>query len=70
MSQDAPERKLKRLSAMCPPDLHAAFMGMAERSGESAGMILRGLVSEALDRGRRGEPIVRGLLASAPASAA
>lgn len=57
MSQAAPERKLKRLSALCPPDLHAAFMGMAERSGESAGVLLRSLAAEAVERARRGEPL-------------
>ncbi len=66
MSQDAPDRKLKRLSAMCPPDLHEAFLCLADRSGESAGMILRRLVAEAVERAKRGEPITLQLQPEAP----
>lgn len=66
MSQDAPDRKLKRLSAMCPPELHAAFMGIAERSGESAGVILRGLAAEAVERAKRGEAITLRLQPEVP----
>ncbi len=66
MLQIASARKSRRLVALCPPELHEAFLCLADRTGESAGVILRGLVSEAIERARRGEPIVRGLTASAP----
>ena len=61
MLQVAPERKSKRLVALCPPDLHGAFMDIALRSGESAGVLLRRLVSEAVDQARKGQPIGRRL---------
>ena len=66
MSQMAPARKTRRLVALCPDDMHEAFFAVVDRSGESAGVILRGLVSEAIERARRGEPIVRGLTVGAP----
>ena len=66
MLQILPARKSKRLVALCPDDMHEAFLSLADRTGESAGVILRGLVSEALELARRGEPIVRGLTAGAP----
>ena len=47
--------------------MHAAFFAVVDRTGESAGVILRGLVNEAIERAHRGEPIVRGLTAGAPA---
>ena len=67
MLQMQPSRKSRRLVALCPPEQHEAFLRLADSTGESAGMILRGLITEALDRARRGEPIVRGLMADAPA---
>ncbi len=66
MLQIAPARKSRRLVAVCPDDMHAAFFDVVDRTGESAGVILRGLVNEAIERARRGEPIVRGLTAGAP----
>ena len=66
MPQASPARKTCRLVALCPDDMHREFMGLVDRSGESAALILRGLVQEAIDRARRGEPVVRGLRAGAP----
>ena len=66
MLQIQPARKSKRLVARCPPEQHEAFLRLADATGESAGTIIRSLMTEALDRARRGEPIVRGLTAGAP----
>ena len=64
--QTEPARKSRRLVALCPDAMHDEFFAVVDRSGESAGVILRGLVSEAIERARRGEPIVRGLTVGAP----
>lgn len=69
MLQAAPARKIRRLVALCPDEMHEAFLRLADRTGESGGLILRQLVNEAIERAARGEPIVRGLTAGAPASA-
>ena len=52
-----PPRKSKPLTVLCPPDLHAAFMDVAMRSGESAGVILRRFVSDTVERARKGERV-------------
>ncbi len=65
--QSAPARKIYRLVAHCPEAVHAEFLNLADRTGESGSAILRQLVGEAIERGRRGEPIVRGLMAGARA---
>ena len=67
MLQIPPVRKSRRLVAVCPDELHTAFFDVVDRTGESAGVILCALVGEAIDRARRGEPVVRGLMADAPA---
>ncbi len=48
-------RKSKPLTVLCPPELHAAFMDVAMRSGESAGVLLRRLVADTVERARKGE---------------
>ncbi len=58
MLQPSPVLKSKRLVALCPPDLHEAFLCLADRTGESAGVILRSLVAEAVERAKRGEPLM------------
>ena len=50
MSRNAPEPKLMRISALCPAEMHREFMSLVDRMGESAGMILRALIHEAIDR--------------------
>ena len=66
MLQTASARKPKRLVAVCPDELHSAFFAIVDRTGESAGVILRRLVHEAVERAQRGEPVVAGITASAP----
>ena len=68
MLQMSSAQKFRRLVTRCPDNMHREFLELSDRTGESASLILRGLINEALQRARRGEPVVRGLTAGAPTS--